>query len=223
MNKVRLFDGIFPAELRKMQECLHARVKEYEAGNTLISYGSHDTRLGVLMQGEAQLIRFDAEGHRNILRHIRQGEPFGNLFIFSTHSDEIELVSITACTVMFFDFELLMKRCANACECHSRMIHNIIRIQSQNMLELSQRIDILSQRTTRGKLLAYFEMLSQEERSPVFTLPLSLSALSDYLFIDRSAMQRELKNMRSEGILSTKGRVMTLHEEHHKEKDVTLS
>lgn len=212
MKKTRLFDGIFPAELKKMRECLGAREKHFEAGNTLIAYGSRDTRLGVLLNGEAELIRHDVEGHRNILRHIKQGEPFGNIFIFSTYSDEIELISSTPCTVLFFDFEQLMKRCANACECHSRLVHNIIQIQSQNMMELSQRIDILSQRTTRAKLLAYFEMLAREENSPVFTLPITLSALSDYLFIDRSAMQRELKNMRAEGIISTAGRKLTLHQ-----------
>ena len=178
MTKIRLFDGIFPSELKKMRECLHAREREYDTGNTLISYGSNDTRLGVLLSGEAELIRYDMDGHRNILRHIKQGEPFGNLFVFSTHSEEIELISKTPCTVLFFDFEQLMKRCSNACECHSRLVHNIIQIQSQNMMELSQRIDILSQRTTRAKLLAYFEMLAREERSPIFTLPISLSALS---------------------------------------------
>lgn len=211
MKKIRLFDGIFPAELGKMRECLNAREKDFDAGNTLIAYGSRDTRLGVLLRGEAELIRFDMDGHRNILRHIKQGEPFGNIFVFSTYSDEIELISLTPCTVLFFDFEQLLKRCANACECHSRLVYNIIQIQSQNMMELSQRIDILSQRTTRAKLLAYFEMLAREEKSPVFTLPISQAALSDYLFIDRSAMQRELKNMREEGIISTNGRKMTLH------------
>lgn len=211
MKKMLLFDGIFPAELKKIRACLHAREKHFEAGNTLMSYGVKDTRLGVIIEGEAELIRLDYDGHRNILRRIKQGEPFGNLFIFFSGNDEIELVGATPCTVLYFDYDRLMRPCSSACEYHSQLISNIVQIQSQNMMELSLRIDILSQRTTRAKLLTYFEMLVQEQHSPIFDLPMSLSALSSYLFIDRSAMQRELKKLRDDGIIVSKGKRYTYY------------
>ena len=43
----------------------------------------------------------------------------------------------------------------------------------------------------------------------LFRLPFSLSVLADYIATDRSAMMRELKKMREEGLVSTDGREIT--------------
>ena len=43
-----------------------------------------------------------------------------------------------------------------------------------------------------------------------FTLPFSLSTLADYIATDRSAMMRELKRLREEGVVQSEGRQFTL-------------
>ena len=43
-----------------------------------------------------------------------------------------------------------------------------------------------------------------------FTLPFTLSALADYISADRSAMMRELKRMKEEGLVEMDGRRVTL-------------
>ena len=43
--------------------------------------------------------------------------------------------------------------------------------------------------------------MSAKNFSKTFTLPFSLTDLADYLSIDRSAMMRELKNLKNEGII----------------------
>ena len=70
--------------------------------------------------------------------------------------------------------------------------------------------DILSKRSLRQKLLAYFDTLRKESGSNTFTLPMSLSSLADYLCVDRSAMMREIKQLREEGFLASDKRTFTL-------------
>ena len=43
-----------------------------------------------------------------------------------------------------------------------------------------------------------------------FDLPFSISALADYICSDRSAMMREMKNMRQNGLIDADGRKITL-------------
>ena len=51
--------------------------------------------------------------------------------------------------------------------------------------------------------------VSGQRQKPSFQLPFSRSALADYISADRSAMMRELKKMREEGLVSTDGREIT--------------
>ena len=46
--------------------------------------------------------------------------------------------------------------------------------------------------------------------SSTFVLPFSLSVLADYIATDRSAMMRELKKLKEEGLVQNEGRRFTL-------------
>ena len=58
---------------------------------------------------------------------------------------------------------------------------------------LSERVEVLSRRSIREKLLCYFGLLAGQRQRQSVQLPFSLSALADYISADRSAMMRELK------------------------------
>ena len=54
-------------------------------------------------------------------------------------------------------------------------------------------------------------MLVKGKSKRVFILPFTYTELADYLSVDRSAMQRELKNLKDEGFISTNGKRITLN------------
>ena len=83
-------------------------------------------------------------------------------------------------------------------------------LMAGKVMRLTEKVDILSHRSIRGKLLCYFRILSTQAGSPVFPLPFSLMALANFLCVDRSAMMRELKKMKEEGILERNGKMMRL-------------
>ena len=93
---------------------------------------------------------------------------------------------------------------------HSVLVQNMLRLMSDKAQGLSQRVDVLSRRSIREKLLCYFRQLAEKEGDATVTLPFSLSTLADYIATDRSAMMRELKRLREEGILLSEGRKITM-------------
>ena len=68
----------------------------------------------------------------------------------------------------------------------------------------------MTNKSTRDKLLAYFNMVSRRNGSRIIYLPFSYTDLADYLAVNRSAMTRELSNMKVEGLIETKGRRIKL-------------
>ena len=55
---------------------------------------------------------------------------------------------------------------------------------------------------------------SLRQKSNSFHIPFTMSDLADYLSVDRSAMMRELKKMKEDGILSSEKRMVRLLPEH---------
>ena len=86
----------------------------------------------------------------------------------------------------------------------------MLRLITDKAQALSERVDVLSRRSIRDKLLCYFRQQSFKVRSDTFLLPFTLSALADYISADRSAMMRELKKLREEGYVATDNRKITL-------------
>ena len=76
--------------------------------------------------------------------------------------------------------------------------------------DLNMRIELLTKRSIRDKLLGYFNLISSRYLTKSFSLPFSLTDLADYLSVDRSAMMRELKLLKEDGFIDKTGNKITL-------------
>ena len=112
--------------------------------------------------------------------------------------------------MLYIDYEHIVKRCPNACTHHSTVVANLVKLMSEKTQALSEHLEILSRRTIREKLLAYFSMQAAKNRSAYFTLPFSQTSLADYVCVDRSAMTRELKHMKKDGLIEGYGKNIRL-------------
>lgn len=156
------------------------------------------------------MVKIDARGSRTILERLGPGGIFGEGVAFaSLPCDSVTLVCETACTVLFLPRAKLATPCAKACGCHHQLLENLLGLLSHKAFALSERVEVLSCRSIREKLLCTFRICAFEAQSLRFTLPFSLSALADYICADRSAMMRELKKLKEEGVVETTGRQIT--------------
>ena len=53
-------------------------------------------------------------------------------------------------------------------------------------------------------------MIHEKTKSMIIYLPFSYTNLANYLAMDRTAMARELKNLKDEGLILTKGRMIKI-------------
>jgi len=81
---------------------------------------------------------------------------------------------------------------------------------SSPVKDYDKRIEILTKKTIRNKLLEYFNITSKKNGSRNIYIPFNYTDLADYLAIDRCAMSRELKYLKEEGLIETKGKRITL-------------
>jgi len=207
---IQLFHGIDDDGLKRLAQCMRMRITNFQAGEQIAQLGTTIEKVGILLDGNAHIEMSDADGICTRVESLLAGDVFGELF-FLPHEDRFCVVEAdTPCRVMFLDWKHVIRPCPQSCDPHGRLIANLFQLAAEKTRQLSAYTDILSQRTMRQKLLTYFSTLSREAGSRTITLPMSLAALSEYLCVDRSAMMRELKNMRQEGILDADRRTITL-------------
>lgn len=207
-----IFQGISDDSCQQMMQCFGAHSRRYAAGDTICEYDRSSTLVGILQSGSAALIRIDVYGVRTILETLQQGDVFGEVLAFSgANEDSVSVVCEKDATALFFEYEHILHPCSNTCRHHTLLLENMFRLISRKSMALSERVEVLSRRTIRDKLLCYFSMQATRQKSTQFDLPFSVSALADYICSDRSAMMREMKHMREDGIIEANGRKITLY------------
>lgn len=212
-SALAIFQGITNDEVDAMIRCFHMRRASYEPGQTICTYGENSGEIGVLLWGQASLIRYDYAGTRTILEQVEAGGVFGEALAFTPElGDCVEIVSEQESEALYMDYAHMMGRCPKACAHHSKLVQNMFRLVTEQTRRLSRRVEVLSRRSIREKLQCYFRLCRLEAGSDSFQLPFTLSALADYISTDRSAMMRELKKMREEGLIAMDGRRAVWHE-----------
>ena len=203
-----IFRNIGARSMERMLECFRVRQAAYEPGSVIQEYGSGGRDVGILTEGAADLVRIDYSGTRTILEHLKAGSIFGEVLAFTAKTgDSVSVITEGGCHVMYMDYAHMMSRCENACQHHSQLVQNLFALVTGQMQQMGQRVEVLSRRSIREKLLCYFSIQAEDGQ---FTLPFTLSALADYIGSDRSAMMRELKKLRQEGLVQVEGRRVTM-------------
>ena len=215
MDKRNFFDDVSKESMEMIIPCYKPYWKNYKAGETILTYDP-DTpkRVEILEHGLAKLQILNEDGDLFLMEHIREGDVFGEPFALPLDKFAYIVTADTDCRVMFLDYNHIIKPCENLCEHHSQLISNLFIMAAQKSQELSLHISLLHQNTIRQKLIAYLSYaasVSKKDSEGRFTIPISLVDLADYLSIDRSAMMREIKSMKNDGLISGNRREFILH------------
>lgn len=210
MEELKIFNGIELVDILKMIKCFDGRRITYKRDRTILSNVINSNLVGIIISGSANLIRYDYNGNRSIIESLEKDSVFGRTFSYL--DNEVVVVAITDCEVLLLDYTLLMNRCKKNCPCHNKLIDNVFELLSQKIIDLNERVEVLSKRSIREKVLSYLNIVAKKKGKKSFYLPLTYTELADYLSVDRSAMMREIKNLKDEGFIYSNGKKLTIKE-----------
>lgn len=190
--------------------CKKAHKKNFSKGQTITTYIKKRNQICILLNGHADLVRYDLNGNRTLVERFSKNSIFGEAFYNVTVNNELSVEAKSNCTVLFYIYSDLQSCCDEKCKFHNVLYENLPKLVFNKITELNTRIELLTQRTTRDKLLMYFSIISTRKLSKSFELPISLTDLADYLSVDRSAMMRELKLLKEDKLIDKIGNRITL-------------
>ncbi len=197
--------------IQKLENSCHrVQKKTFLKNEVITSYIKKRNQFCILVNGNADLVRYDLNGNRTIVEHFTKNDVFGEVFYTITTNNELLVEAREKCEVLFYGYNDIHNKCRNNCKFHQELSEDLPELILSKVTDLNMRIELLTKRSIRDKLIGYFTMLSTRNLSKTFSLPFSLTDLADYLSVDRSAMMRELKLLKDDGFIEKNGNKITL-------------
>ncbi len=198
-----LFAGLDGESLSQLFACLKARERSFQRGEFLFSAGDAAGLVGVVVSGLLHILQEDYWGNRTILTHLGPGDLFGEAFSCAGLPQfPVSALAVEPSRVLLFPWQQIATPCAKACDFHLRINQNMMQILARKNVMLTGKLQHLSKRTTREKILSYLSSLALSSHSREITIPFNRQEMADYLSMDRSALSRELSLMQREGLLT---------------------
>lgn len=204
LSEVRspLFDGIDPEDRKALLGCIGYHTATFRKGDIVAFEEEYIRHVGIMIYGSVDMIKEDVWGNKTMLVRIGKNELFGETF--ACGSDNISLVTYLVsedAKILFIPFDRAMHNCTMSCVFHHRLMENMVRIIANKNRDLMRKVEVVSKRTIREKLLAYLSIQTQLQGTRYFEIPLGRVELAEYLCVDRSALTRELAKMKEDGLI----------------------
>ena len=151
-----VFYDIAPEEIHAMLDCLSAKTLSYPKGSFLFHYGDHLDSLGLVVEGCVDVMKEDFWGNTNLMTRCRPGDIFGESYAIRTNCAlEVSLYAEQNSTVLYLNVSKMMTLCSRTCEFHNQLTRNLLSVLAERNFQLGQKLEHMTKRTTREKLLSY--------------------------------------------------------------------
>lgn len=218
--KSPLFNNISEEEILKMLKCISQGIIIYKKNEIVMNVGSKVKGIGLVLRGRVQISKIDIKGQEIILTEINKNGIFAETIAsIGIKESPVIVRAMEESQIIFIDYEKAIYKCENLCDFHSKFVSNLLKIIAQRNLLLNRKIEVLSKKTIRGKLMTYFIqeleakgiILENSNSKQEIKIPFSRTDLARFIGCDRSAMVRELGKMKDEGIVELdKNRIFLL-------------
>lgn len=205
MNNLSIFKDINPSEIDDILKSLGARRITFRKEHIILSNLAEDDLIGVILSGKASIVNYDYSGNRDIIDSLEFDAVFGKPFSYL--DNDIAVIAATNCEVLFLDYHELISNSSK----YDRINYNINKLLTGKIYSLYEKLEILSKRSTREKLLSYFSNIAKKRGKKTFNLSITYIELADYLSVDRCAMMREIKKLKDEKKIVTNGKKITIN------------
>lgn len=211
LKNTYMFNGINESEIEGMLKCLNARTMLYKKNEYILRNGETVNSIGMVLEGLALVEKEDIWGNRTIISEISPGSLYAESYAcLSKLPAEISVIASDNTTVMLFDIRRILTTCSSSCGFHTKLIQNLLYTIAQKNVLLTKKMEYISKKTIKEKLLAYLSSEAMKAGNPTFNIPFNRQELADFLSVDRSALSSEISRLQKKGIISCRKNAFTI-------------
>lgn len=204
-----IFENLSNLQKARLFSLLNVHTYNFKKNQNIISLLNSDNIIGIILTGNAKLINSDYNGNEIVLELLETNSVFGTN-ISNINVNTCDLIALEDTEIALINSEDLYNIQHTNYVYFNIFINNLLKAITIKYKQTNEKLRVLSQKSIRDKLLEYFEIQYQKTLSRTIELPLSLKDLADYLVVNRTSMFRELKYLKEDKFIKTKGNKITL-------------
>jgi len=198
LRRGALFRGMDDGETAEALRFFRGELKSYGRGEFLHGAGQGLDRFGMLLAGQIHVCQDDLDGNRMIMAEVTPGDTFGEAICYLKIEAPVYIYATEDSTVLWLRPDSVGEVFD---EQGKRLTRRFISLMAERMLAMNGRIQILSKKSLRQKLVTFFTEYARRAGGNTFSVPFDRSDMAAFLGVDRSALSRELGRMKAEGVI----------------------
>ena len=201
LQELPLFRDISAAEVDRFIENTGAVIKRYERGSRYLKAYEANSNIGVIVEGEAQVLSEDRFGNEAISHNLERGAMLGSTSaILPKVPYTTNIEALTDVLVLWVPYRALLTAGPKLGRTHGIVMKNLLEAFCRKNLLMMEKIELLSQKTLRERLILYLLQRERRQNREKVHVPGRVQ-LAKELECNRSALTREISAMRAEGML----------------------
>jgi len=202
MRESKVFNGFSTEECLLLEKILKPGVKSYFKDEVICREGEAKLFIGIILKGMVSGAKFYRDGKSHLVHTFGAKEIIGLEAAFSSKGGS----PITYMAAK--DTELLLFRSISAENSeqippvlHLKLKDNIIQILADENIKSIYKLEVLSKRALRSRIMTFFQILSKKVGAKTFRIGMDREQFAQYLCVNRSALSYELSQMQKEGLI----------------------
>ena len=210
LKKLPIFFNLKDEEIISVLKFFKYYEESFKKNDFIFEIEKKIDKIGIIISGEINIIKEDFWGNRNILNKFKEGEIFGEVFALSKASSNIMAEASQDCKILFLDLkDFSIENKENSKEI-TKFLSNIFKISLKKNILFTEKLEHISKKSIREKIISYLSTEAQKNKTNSFLIKFDRQELADYLFVERSALSRELSSMKKDRLIDYKKNHFTL-------------
>lgn len=177
--------------------------KTYKKDEVVIEPGQPFDFMGVILEGEMEVVRIFENGSSYQDRTLKKGDLIGMNTI--GRGRELNLffhVAKTEMTVFLMPVKTILESGDIPENWRVKMLECMLDILVYENQRQHQKLDLLSVGNMRERIYRYLTyQKAKQHNEQIFEVPFNREQMADYLCVNRSALSRELSRMEKDGVI----------------------
>lgn len=192
-----LLNEVPKREQQAALESLKIKIKEYKEEELIFLEGEEVEDIAILHSGTVRGEKFHMEGEIDLMHIYQRGEIFGvEAPVSRLKTSPLTYMANEDVCVIHIDFKSALKT-EYAAEFALALLH----ILADDNIKKLYKIDTLSKRGLRDRIMTYLKIINQKSSDEVFCINMDREQFAQYLCVNRSALSYELNQMKREGLI----------------------
>lgn len=214
-----LFEYVRKSDYMRAFEQLAILERSFRKGETISYQGDVIDSLWIVESGSVRGEKTYPNGDIHIVSVFEEGSIVAlEIPVSRKKTTPIDLIANEDCRIL-----LVSMKSIEHSKVRNQMHSALLEMLADDNIRMTNKVEILAERSLRGRILIYLNILARKSGSDVVSVRMSREQMAQYLCVNRSALSNELNKMKREGLIDFKRgqfRLLDLSSREPKQKNL---